>query len=94
MAARLAINFRNAYPDTHLIQHKDRLGPSPPLRDGWTVSISTLAAKADPSHLDMATDVERIPGAHNSLLIKTHIEASLVDFQRETCRDAGREVLL
>ena len=80
VAARLVINFRNAYSYTHLIQHKDRLGPSPPLRDGWTVSISTLAAKADPSHLDMATDVERIPGAHNSLLIKTHIEASLVDF--------------
>ena len=77
VAARLVINFRNAYSYTHLIQHKDRLGPSPLLRDGWTVSISTLAAKADPSHLDMATDASRRAWSTSFHGISTGVTSSM-----------------
>ena len=80
IAERMVIGFNRAYKYFHLVQGPDRLGPSPPLRDGWTVSTSTLAAKADPAPFEGVSAATQIPGAHNSLSMKVHIEASLIDF--------------
>ena len=96
VATKLVINFNCAYPYVHLIQPPDRLGPSPPLRDAWIVSIATLAAQAELGEWDGVMEVTPVRGSHNSLRISQHIRASAVDFiswHLEGCRLLGEEVV-
>ena len=81
-ARRLLVRFANgsAYAYPFLIAPLDRVGPYPPIRDAWALSLSTLAAQANLEDWDGQTQVSGRFGDCNSLRISAHIRTAGNDF--------------
>ena len=76
------VRFANgsAYAYPFLIAPPDRVGPFPPIRDAWALSLSTLAAQASLGDWDGQTLVSGHLGDRDSLRISRHIRTAGNDF--------------